>query len=215
MTARDVMQISPIVPVIALERTEDALPLAEALLEGGIAIMEITLRTDAGLASIETIAKTLPEMHVGAGTVVDAAGFQAAVDQGSQFVFSPGISDALMRSSHDLDTALIPGVATASEVMLAQNHGFTHCKLFPAVVAGGTAALKAFSGPFASMRFCPTGGVSLANMNDFLSLENVLCVGGSWIVPKDKIREGNYGEITRLCREALGSIQLGSPFCSR
>ena len=206
MTAAEVMAVSPIVPVIALERVEDALPLAEALMEGGIAVMEITLRTEAGLGSIETIAKSMPEMHVGAGTVIDDAGFRAAVDHGSQFVFTPGISEELMRTSRELNTALIPGVATASEVMLAQNNGFTHCKLFPATVAGGTAALKAFSGPFAPMRFCPTGGANLANLNDFLSLENVLCVGGSWIVPKDTIREGNFGEITRLCREALGSI---------
>ncbi len=206
MTAAEVMAVSPIVPVIALERVEDALPLAEALMEGGIAVMEITLRTDAGLGSIEAIAKSMPQMHVGAGTVIDAAGFRAAVDHGSQFVFTPGISEELMHTSRELDTALIPGVATASEVMLAQNNGFTHCKLFPATVAGGTAALKAFNGPFASMRFCPTGGVNLANLNDFLSLENVLCVGGSWIVPKDVIREGNFGEITGLCREALGSI---------
>jgi len=206
MTAREVMETSPIVPVIALDRVEDALPLAEALLEGGIAIMEITLRTDAGLTSIETIAKSMPEMNVGAGTVVDAEGFQKAVDHGSQFVFSPGISQELMQSSVDLDTALIPGVATASEVMLAQNNGFTHCKLFPATVAGGIDALKAYGGPFPSMRFCPTGGVKLSNLNDFLTLENVLCVGGTWIVPNQAIREKNYYEITQLCREALGSI---------
>jgi len=206
MTAREVMEVSPIVPVIALDRVEDALPLAEALLEGGIAMMEITLRTDAGLKSIETIAKSMPEMNVGAGTVVNAESFQKAVGHGSQFVFSPGISEELMQSSRGLDIALIPGVATASEVMLAQNSGFDHCKLFPATVAGGTDALKAFGGPFASMRFCPTGGVKLSNLNDFLALENVLCVGGSWIVPKQAIAEKNFSEITRLCREALGSI---------
>ena len=206
MTAREVMEVSPIVPVIALDRVEDALPLAEALLEGGIAMMEITLRTEAGLPSIETIAKSIPQMHVGAGTVVDAEGFQKAVDHGSQFVFSPGISEELMQSARDLDIALIPGVATASEVMLAQNNGFDHCKLFPATVAGGVEALKAFGGPFASMRFCPTGGVKLSNLNEFLSLDNVVCVGGSWIVPRQAITEKNFAEITRLCREALESI---------
>ncbi len=207
MTAREVMEVSPIVPVIALDRVEDALPLAEALFEGGISVMEITLRTEAGLKSIKTIAKSMPEMHVGAGTVVNADGFQKAVDHGSQFVFSPGISQELMQSSDDLNTALIPGVATASEVMLAQNSGFTHCKLFPATLAGGVDALKAFGGPFGSMRFCPTGGVKLSNLNDFLSLKNVVCVGGTWIVPKQAIAEGNFAEITRLCREALLSIK--------
>ncbi|MEA1920227.1 MAG: bifunctional 4-hydroxy-2-oxoglutarate aldolase/2-dehydro-3-deoxy-phosphogluconate aldolase [Campylobacterota bacterium] len=207
MTALEVMQVSPIVPVIALERVEDALPLAEALLEGGIAVMEITLRTEAGLKSIEAIAKAMPEMHVGAGTVMNSSGFQHAVEHGSQFVFSPGISEELMLISRDLNIALIPGVATASEVMLAQNNGFEHCKLFPATVAGGTSALKAFSGPFANMRFCPTGGVSLNNVKDFLALENVLCVGGSWIVPKKEITNKNFGEITRLCKEAFEAIK--------
>ena len=111
-----------------------------------------------------------------------------------------------MQSARDLDIALIPGVATASEVMLAQNNGFDHCKLFPATVAGGVEALKAFGGPFASMRFCPTGGVKLSNLNEFLSLDNVVCVGGSWIVPRQAITEKNFAEITRLCREALESI---------
>jgi 2-dehydro-3-deoxyphosphogluconate aldolase/(4S)-4-hydroxy-2-oxoglutarate aldolase len=207
MRAIDVMQISPIVPVIALDKAEDALALAEALLEGGIAIMEITLRTEAGLKAIEAIAKSLPQMHVGAGTVLNTMDFKRAVDHGAQFVFSPGISKELMLTSKELGIAFIPGVATASEVMLAQNNGFDHCKLFPATVAGGTDALKAFGGPFASMRFCPTGGVSLNNLNDFLSLENVLCVGGSWIVPKEALAEKNFQKITTLCREALESIR--------
>ncbi len=206
MNSKEVMQISPIVPVIALERVEDALPLAEALLEGGISIMEITLRTDAGLESIEAIAKSMPHMNVGAGTVNNREQFQKAVDYGSQFVFSPGISQELMQTSKDFNIALIPGVATASEVMMAQNSGFFECKLFPATVVGGVDALKAFGGPFSSMSFCPTGGVNLKNINDFLSLPNVLCVGGSWIVPSRVIREGNFKEITTLCKEALKSL---------
>ncbi|MDP2077706.1 MAG: bifunctional 4-hydroxy-2-oxoglutarate aldolase/2-dehydro-3-deoxy-phosphogluconate aldolase, partial [Sulfuricurvum sp.] len=191
MTAREIMQISPIVPVIALDDAQDALRLAEALLEGGIALMEVTLRTNAALASIEAIAKEMPQMHVGAGTVLNASGYAQAVDHGAQFVFSPGISSELLESSIRLNTTLIPGVATASEVMLAQNNGFHYCKLFPATVVGGVEALKAFSGPFGSMFFCPTGGVSLNNLNDFLSLKNVLCVGGSWIVPKEAIADKN------------------------
>ena len=206
MTAKEVMQISPIVPVIALERVEDALPLAKALFEGGISVMEITLRTEAGLGSIEAIAKAMPEMHVGAGTVLNASDFQKAVDHGAQFVFSPGISEELMQTSKALDIALIPGVATASEVMLAKNNGFEYCKLFPATLAGGVEALKAFSGPFASMYFCPTGGVNLNNLQDFLSLKNVLCVGGSWIVPKEAINNKNFDEITRLSKEAMNRI---------
>lgn len=206
MNAYDVMQISPIVPVIALENIEDALPLAEALLEGGISIMEITLRTEAGLKAIGKISKSMPQMHVGAGTVINADGFKRAVGEGAQFVFTPGISEELMQSSFDLDTPLIPGVASASEVMFALNSGFEHCKLFPATAVGGVEILKSFSGPFTSMHFCPTGGVNLENFNDFLSLPNVLCVGGSWIIPKWAIREKNFAEITRLSKEALAAI---------
>ena len=206
MTAHEIMQISPIVPVIALDDVQDALRLADALLEGGIALMEITLRTKAALAWIEVIAKEMPQMHVGAGTVVNASGYEQAVDHGAQFIFSPGISVELMESSRRLNTTLIPGVATASEVMLAQNNGFHHCKLFPATVVGGVEALKAFSGPFGSMFFCPTGGVNLNNLNDFLSLKNVLCVGGSWIIPKEAIANKNFGRITGLCKEAFEKI---------
>lgn len=206
MTAQEIMKISPLVPVIALDDVEDALRLADALLEGGIALMEITLRTKAALACIEVIAKEMPQMHVGAGTVLNASGYQQAVDHGAQFVFSPGISVELMESSIRLNTTLIPGVATASEVMLAQNNGFQHCKLFPATVAGGVEALKAFSGPFGSMFFCPTGGVNLNNLNDFLALKNVLCVGGSWIVPKEAMANKNFGRITGLCKEAFEKI---------
>ena len=206
MTAEAVLKLSPIVPVIALENEEDALPLANAVLEGGINIMEITLRTDAGLKAIEIISKALPQMHVGAGTVLNSSDFKNAVAHGAAFVFSPGISEALMQTSKELNVALIPGVATASEVMLAKNNGFEHCKLFPATLAGGIDILKAFSGPFPSMRFCPTGGVNLENINDFLSLDNVLCAGGSWIVPKQALKEKNFKEITKLCSEAMQII---------
>lgn len=207
MTAQDVMKLSPIVPVIAIDNEEDALPLAKALLEGGINIMEITLRTEAGLKSIEIISKALPQMHVGAGTVINASDFKNAVAHGAAFVFSPGISEELMQTSKALNIALIPGVATASEVMLAKNNGFEHCKLFPATLVGGIDMLKAFSGPFASMKFCPTGGVNLNNINDFLSLDNVLCAGGSWIVPKGAMRDKDFQQITKLCMEAIQIIK--------
>jgi 2-dehydro-3-deoxyphosphogluconate aldolase/(4S)-4-hydroxy-2-oxoglutarate aldolase len=207
MTAEAVMKLSPIVPVIALENEEDALPLAKALLEGGINIMEITLRTDAGLKAIEIISKALPQMHVGAGTVLNSNDFKKAVEHGAAFAFSPGISEALLQTSKELNVALIPGVATASEVMLAKNNGFEHCKLFPATLAGGVEILKAFRGPFPNMRFCPTGGVNLENINDFLSLENVLCAGGSWIVPKQAVKEKNFKQITKLCNEVMRTIK--------
>lgn len=207
MTSCDVMEISPIVPVIALDRVEDALPLAVALLEGGVGIMEITLRTAAGLGSIEAIAAKMPQMRVGAGTVVNSEDFKNALSSGAEFVFSPGISTELIDISKQLDKPFIPGVATASEVMLAQNNELYCAKLFPATVAGGVDALKAFSGPFPKMAFCPTGGVTKGNMKDFLALANVKCVGGTWIVPKEAIKSGDFKKITTLCREALSLLQ--------
>ncbi|MFH0709350.1 MAG: bifunctional 4-hydroxy-2-oxoglutarate aldolase/2-dehydro-3-deoxy-phosphogluconate aldolase [Pseudomonadota bacterium] len=203
MNAYDVMKISPIVPVIAIEDAKDALPLAEALLAGGIALMEITLRTPAGIKAIEIIAKNLPQMAVGAGTVLNADDFKKVVDHGAQFVFSPGISLELMETSKSLNIPFIPGVATASEVMLALNNGFEHCKLFPATAVGGIETLNGFYGPFPSMRFCPTGGINLHNLNDFLKLPNVLCAGGSWIVPKMVLKNKEFSSITKLCHEAL------------
>lgn len=207
MNAYDVMKISPIVPVIALDKAEYALPLAEALLEGGIALMEITLRTKAALECIEIISSKMPQMQAGAGTVTNSKEFQNSLDAGAKFVFSPGISMEILEFSQAKNTILIPGVCTASEVMLAQNNGFFHCKLFPATVVGGIDALKAFGGPFANMRFCPTGGVSLDNLRDFLSQPNVLCVGGSWIVPKKAIEEKDFGTITKLCKEAIAKTK--------
>ena len=206
MRAQEVFEISPIIPVIALEKVEDALPLAKALLEGGIAIMEITLRTDAALEAMEVISKSLPQMHVGAGTVTNEHEFKEAVEHGAKFVFSPGISEELIHISKALDVALIPGVATASEVMMAKNNGFEYCKLFPATVVGGVDALKAFHGPFSSMTFCPTGGIKLENLNDFLALPNVQCIGGSWIVPKEAMKNRDFDQVTKLCKEALASI---------
>jgi 2-dehydro-3-deoxyphosphogluconate aldolase/(4S)-4-hydroxy-2-oxoglutarate aldolase len=206
MKANEIMKISPIVPVIALDKAEDALPLAEALLAGGVAIMEITLRTASALDCIEIIAKQFPQMNVGAGTVTNASNFQDAINAGAQFAFSPGISQEIMDFSRTSNVTLIPGVCTASEVMFAQNNDFLHCKLFPATVAGGTEALKAFAGPFSQMRFCPTGGVSLENIKSFLSLPNVLCAGGSWIVPKRAIEDKNFQLITKLCKEVFEVI---------
>ena len=206
MNSYEVMNISPIVPVIAIDNAEDALSLAEALLEGGVGLMEITLRTEAGLRAIEIIAKEYPQMSVGAGTVINRAGFQSAVDHGAQFVFSPGINQEIMDASSELNTTLIPGVATASEVMFALNNGFEYCKLFPATAVGGVELLNGFYGPFPSMRFCPTGGINLDNINDFLKLPNVLCAGGSWIVPKTSLQKKDFNHITELCKTAIHHI---------
>lgn len=203
MSMLELFNISPVVPVVVLEKVEDAVPLAEALLEGGVGIMEITLRSDAALGSIEAIAKAVPQMNVGAGTVVNSADLLRVRDAGGQFSFSPGISTELLEVSAKEGITFIPGVATASEVMTAINAGIEGCKLFPATAVGGVNLLKGFSGPFPQMRFCPTGGVSLGNMNDFLALSNVSCVGGSWIVPKAEISAGEFGKVVALCKEAV------------
>ena len=207
MTAAELFNISPVVPVVVLERVADAVPLAEALLEGGVGIMEVTLRSDAALECIEAIAKVVPEMNVGAGTVINAGDLLRVRDAGGRFSFSPGISQELLSASTQEGITFIPGVATASELMAAINAGISGCKLFPATAVGGVELLKGFAGPFPEMRFCPTGGVSLANMNDFLSLPNVSCVGGSWIVPKAEVGAGAFEKITALCKEALGSVR--------
>lgn len=206
MNAQEVMEISPIVPVIAIDDEKDALPLAKALQEGGVNIMEITLRTQAGLKAIEIISKELPSMNVGAGTVCNEKELIQAKNAGAKFIFSPGISIELIEASKKHNITLIPGVSTASEVMLAQNNEIFYCKLFPATLSGGVEILKAFSGPFSKMRFCPTGGVNLNNLNDFLMLKNVLCVGGTWFVPKNEILNGEFDKITLLCKQAFASI---------
>jgi 2-dehydro-3-deoxyphosphogluconate aldolase/(4S)-4-hydroxy-2-oxoglutarate aldolase len=207
MKAIDYLKISPIVPVVVLDDAKDAMPLAEALLAGGIGIMEITLRSEAALASIERIARDLPEMAVGAGTVLNAQQMQTVRDVGGLFSFSPGISVDLLDCATDESINFIPGVATASEIMLAMEYGFEGCKLFPASAVGGVELLKGFAGPFAAMQFCPTGGISLENMNTYLALPNVLCVGGSWIVPKKSIADSHFTLITQLCISALDAVE--------
>lgn len=202
MNANDVLNISPVVPVITIDNAKDALPLAKAIYASGIKIMEITLRTQAGLEAIEIISKNMPEMNVGAGTVCSVEDFENAIKVNAKFVFSPGISQDLIDISKKRNIPFIPGVSTSSEVMFAQNNGIFACKLFPAVLSGGVGILKAFSSPFSKMKFCPTGGVNLDNLDDFLSLKNVSCVGGTWICPKGLINQNNFKEIEILCKEA-------------
>lgn len=201
MNTLDILKISPIIPVIALQNAQDALYLADALLQGGVGIMEITLRTDAGLKAIELISKKIPQMKVGAGTVCNETDMQNSLDAGAGFVFSPGISQELILAAKAKKIDFVPGVATASEVMLASNADIKGCKLFPAT--GARALLKSLHGPFADMFFCPTGGINQDNFTDFLQLKNVLCVGGSWIVPNKEIKDKNFKAITALCENAL------------
>jgi 2-dehydro-3-deoxyphosphogluconate aldolase / (4S)-4-hydroxy-2-oxoglutarate aldolase len=194
--------VSRVVPVIVITRPEQAVPLANALLEGGIDVMEITLRHEAGLAAIEQVAKFVPLMHVGAGTVTRVEEIARVQAAGATFALSPGMTEALVQAAAQSKLPFMPGVMTPGEVMAARGYGFGLVKLFPAAQAGGIAMLKAMGGPFADMRFCPTGGVSLSNLSEFLKQPNVAMVGGSWLTPLEVVERGDWKEITRLAREA-------------
>ncbi len=192
----------PVIPVIVLQRLEDAVPLAEALLAGGVKVLEVTLRTPVALRCIEAIARALPEALVGAGTVRSVADAQAALDAGSRFAVSPGYTAEIGVACRRIGLPLLPGVATASEVMAASADGLGFLKFFPAVQAGGLAMLKALGGPFPDIDFCPTGGISLASAPQFLALPNVRVCGGSWLTPADAVAARDWARITRLAREA-------------
>jgi 2-dehydro-3-deoxyphosphogluconate aldolase/(4S)-4-hydroxy-2-oxoglutarate aldolase len=201
-TALQVMQDAPVIPVIVLNDVVHAVPMARALVAGGIRMLEVTLRTSQALACIEAIAKEVPEAIVGAGTVRNAADAKAAANAGAKFAVSPGYTPSVGQACRDVGLSLLPGVATGSEIMMAQEDGYTELKFFPAMQAGGSAMLKAWGGPFFDVRFCPTGGVTAQNASEFLSLPNVACVGGSWLVPAEALANGDWARIEKLAREA-------------
>ncbi|USD20648.1 bifunctional 4-hydroxy-2-oxoglutarate aldolase/2-dehydro-3-deoxy-phosphogluconate aldolase [Microbulbifer variabilis] len=198
----DILQSAGVVPVLVIERAEDALPLAEALLKGGLNVLEVTLRTEAALAAVEQIAKHLPEADVGTGTVLNGDDLRRSVDAGARFMVSPGATEKLLESADKSDVPLLPGAASASEVMGLYERGYRYQKFFPAEAAGGVAMLKSLAGPLAEVKFCPTGGVSPNNAADYLALNNVVCVGGSWMASSALVQEKNWAEITRLSQQA-------------
>ena len=202
LKAADLAGFGPVIPVIVLQRVEDAVPLARALLEGGVRVLEVTLRTPVALACMEAIAKALPEAIVGAGTVRTRADVQAAKNAGCRFAVSPGYLEEIGLACRDAGLPLLPGVATASEVMQAQGGGFDFLKFFPATAAGGTAMLRALAGPFADVGFCPTGGITAETAPQFLALPNVRVCGGSWLTPQDAIERSDWARITALARAA-------------
>ncbi len=202
MNARDLAAHGPVIPVIVLQRVQDALPLAEALLAGGVRVLEITLRTPAALAGMQAIARALPEAIVGAGTLRSAADVRAARDAGCVFGVSPGYTAALGAACREAGLPLLPGVATAGEVMAAQADGLDFLKFFPATAAGGIPMLKALAGPFPDVAFCPTGGITSASAPEFLALPNVIVCGGSWLTPAGAVAAGDWARISALAKSA-------------
>ena len=198
----EVMRDAPVIPVIVLDDVAQAVPLARALVDGGIRMLEVTLRTSAALRCIEAIAREVPGAVAGAGTVRSAQDARAAASAGARFAVSPGYTSAIGTACREAGLPLLPGVSTGSEVLLAQQDGLNELKFFPAVPAGGTAMLKAFAGPFPDVRFCPTGGITAANAREFLALPNVVCVGGSWLTPNEAVKAGDWARVTQLAREA-------------
>ncbi|QGS59886.1 bifunctional 4-hydroxy-2-oxoglutarate aldolase/2-dehydro-3-deoxy-phosphogluconate aldolase [Shewanella algae] len=203
---QDIFKLSPIIPVMVINKIEHAVPLAKALVDGGIRVLEVTLRTDCALEAIGRIAAEVPEALVGAGTILNEAQLAQAAEAGAQFAITPGATVELLKAGKAGKIPLIPGVASISEVMVGLGLGYTHFKFFPAEASGGVNALKAFSGPLADVRFCPTGGITPSSYKDYLALGNVDCIGGSWIAPVEAMEQGDWARITRLCQEAIAAL---------
>ena len=202
LSALAVMQDAPVIPVIVIRELADAVPIARALVAGGIRMLEVTLRTPVALEAIAAIATELPDAVVGAGTLRSADDVAQAVRAGARFGVSPGYTRPIGEACRNLGLPLLPGVATSAEIMQAMDDGHRELKFFPALQAGGIGLLKAWQGPFAEVRFCPTGGIDLRNAGDFLALANVVCVGGSWLVPQDAVTARDWPRIETLAREA-------------
>jgi len=198
----DLASHGPVIPVIVIQRLQDAVPLAQALVAGGVKVLEVTMRTSVALQAIEAIARAVPQAIVGAGTIRSAADARAARDAGSAFGVSPGYTAAVGAACREIGLPLLPGVATAGEVMAAQADGLSFLKFFPATAAGGIPMLKALAGPFPDVVFCPTGGITVQTAPQFLALSNVSVCGGSWLTPGDAVAEGDWERITQLARQA-------------
>ena len=199
-TAAQVMTATPVVPVIVVDSAEQAVNLGKALVAGGVPVLEVTMRTDAALEAITALRKEVPDAIVGAGTVCSRAQYVQAIEAGAQFIISPGMTPDLLAVGKEYEIPYLPAVATISDILLGMEYGYDHFKFFPAEVNGGVKALKAFAGPLPQIRFCPTGGINEKNYQDYLALESVLCVGGSWIVPTDLVQAEKWDEITALAK---------------
>jgi 2-dehydro-3-deoxyphosphogluconate aldolase/(4S)-4-hydroxy-2-oxoglutarate aldolase len=202
MNTLDLANHGPVIPVIVINKVEDAVPMAEALLEGGIKVLEVTLRTPLALQAMEAIAKAVPDAILGAGTVRSIADAHAARNVGCTFAVSPGYTSELGKAARQIGLPLLPGVSTGSEIMMANADDYYFLKLFPAVAVGGINLLKGFAGPFTDVKFCPTGGVTVESAPQFLALPNVVVCGGTWLTPADAVNSKNWAHITKLAREA-------------
>ena len=207
LTPEQIMSLSPIIPVIEIDDVSLSIDLANALIAGGINVLEITLRTSAAIDTISLLAKEVPSATIGAGTVLNSTDLEKIRDAGASFAISPGCTNSLLKHAKDINFPLIPGVSTGSEVMKGLDLDYTHFKLFPATSVGGLPLLKSFSGPFQQAKFCPTGGINEGNYLDFLALENVLCVGGSWVATSKLTNQGDFSTITEITRSALAKIE--------
>lgn len=202
MNLLEIMRVSPVIPVIAIDDIRHAVPMAKALTAGGIRVLEVTLRTPHGIAAIRAIAEQVPEAIVGVGTLTRPEEFAQARDAGAVFGVSPGLTPALIQSAVASGLPLLPGVMTPSEILSAREAGFRQVKLFPAVPAGGVGMLNAIAGPIPDMLFCPTGGITQQTAAQFLACKNVACVGGSWLTPKDALAAGDWARITEMAKAA-------------
>ncbi len=207
MEFQELLRQTRLVPVITIHDVDSAVGLATALRDGGLPVLEVTLRTEAGLACIERIAGEVPDVVVGAGTVLSAQQYRSAREAGAEFIVSPGCSDQLLRTAASEGGAFLPGAVTATEVMRMLDADISLLKFFPAQSSGGIAAVKALGGPFPQVTFCPTGGIDLALAKEYLALSNVACVGGSWMVPQSLIERGDWAQITRLAGEATAALR--------
>lgn len=207
VSPKDLFAMGPIVPVLVIKDVADALPIAEALLAADVKVLEVTLRTPAALDVISIIAKELPEAVVGAGTVTNRAMLQQCQDAGAKFAISPGLTKDLLQAGKEGDIALIPGISSISELMDGIDYGYDHLKFFPAEASGGVKAIQSIGGPFPDIKFCPTGGINVNNIRDYLALPNVSCCGGSWLVPDNVVAEKNWSAITDIAGQALAHVK--------
>ena len=210
MTTDSLLDLVPVIPVVVVHDAAHAVPIARALVDGGLPVIELTLRTPAALEAIQRIADEVPDILVGAGTIVDTAQAAHAAASGAQFLVSPGCTPALREAMRDSGLPHLPGVSTVSEVLELLEHGYTELKFFPAEPAGGSAYLRALQSPIPAARFCPTGGITPANMTDYLASPNVGCVGGSWLTPADVIARADWDTVAALARDARERLALAA-----